>query len=363
MKKIYSLIGIISIGSVVFAQNDLQKQQVGTIKNLPMDHSTAVAKVNASTDTVDYPTFWGGGQPSIIGLTGGGYAYGVNKYNGAAQGQPPSYVSELAVGQGYDIGPLGYGAYDRLHIIDALVWTGAKEVLSGGQTVTIAIQQLDGTSTYGQNTITCPGAVLGTVTVPYANVDTGSNISSGLTIAHFANPVFVSKKYAVTIDFSLWAANADTLGIVCSGAGGNLDPKYQFVGLPIGAGGAMQWVQTDHFLSGAAIETRSIAAWATFDVAEVGVEGNEYAFGFKLSGYPNPTNNTIKISYAAEKNTSATLEVFSSTGAKVYSNTSAVTAGAINSFDVDTKNFAAGAYYYTVSSDLGRFTKKFSVTK
>ena len=50
-------------------------------------------------------------------------------------------------------------------------------------------------------------------------------------------------------------------------------------------------------------------------------------------------------------------------GAKVFVNEISATAGAVNSFDIDTKDLAAGVYYCTVNSDTNRLTKKFTVTK
>ena len=71
----------------------------------------------------------------------------------------------------------------------------------------------------------------------------------------------------------------------------------------------------------------------------------------------------IKISYVAQLNTKSTLEVVNALGAKVFVNTISANAGTVNSFDIDTKDLAAGVYYYTVNSDTNRLTKKFTVTK
>ena len=364
MKKIYTLIGIISIGSVVFAQNNNPQPQVGASKNLSLNPSAiAAGKVNASTDTVDLPTYLGGGQSQIYGNFGGGYCFGVNKINFAAQGQPALYKSEKAVAQGYLTGAGGYKGKGSYKILDALVWVGAKEQVSvgSGQPLTVKIQKLDGTSTYGQNTIICPGAVLGTQTIVWGSLDTNNGM---LSVASFNPPVFVSTKYAISVDFTAIAAAADTMGIVCSGQGGGIDPTLTFIGLP-DQNAAMWWWEADHLYSdpNANFASRSLAIWATFDDADFIIEGEEYGFGFKLNAFPNPTNGVIKIGYAAEKNTEAKLEIFNTVGSKVFANTSSVNAGAVNNVQVDTKDFATGVYYYTVSSELGRLTKKFTVTK
>lgn len=362
MKKIYSLIGIISIGSVVFAQNNLPQLKVGAEKAVSSNRSIVSAgKVNAGTDTVDYPTFWGGGQPTVFSSNGGGYVFGVNRidFGGGVFG------SEGACAQGYNLDAIGsgYGGYTKYKIEEVLVWTAYKEVLSQGQPLTVKIQKLDGTVTYGANTIICPGSVLGTATIPYASVDTGTSIPQGLSIAVFNPSVFVSSKYACTVDFTAWANASDTIGIVCSGVGGGIDATLGFQAFPIGQGGALEWRQTDHVWQGGSFDQRSIAIWAVFDATAAGIEGNDFASGYKLSANPNPTNGMIKISYVAQLNTKSTLEVVNALGAKVFVNTISANAGTVNSFDIDTKDLAAGVYYYTVNSDTNRLTKKFTVTK
>ena len=362
MKKIYTLIGIISIGSVVFAQNNLPQLKVGVEKAVSLNKSfISAGKVNAGTDTVDFPTFWGGGQPTVYTNIGGGYVFGVNRisFGGGVFG------SEGACAQGYNLDAIGsgYGGYTKYKIEEVLVWTAYKEVLSQGQPLTVKIQKLDGTVTYGANTIICPGSVLGTATIAYANVDTGTSIPQGLSIAVFNPSVFVSSKYACTVDFTAWANASDTIGIVCSGVGGGIDATLGFQAFPIGQGGALEWRQTDHVWQGGSFDQRSIAIWAVFDATAAGIEGNDFASGYKLSANPNPTNGMIKISYVAQLNTKSTLEVVNSLGAKVFVNIISANAGAVNSFDIDTKDLAAGVYYYTVNSDTNRLTKKFTVTK
>jgi hypothetical protein len=362
MKKLYSLIGIISIGSVVFAQNNLPQLKVGAEKAVSSNKSIISAgKVNAGTDTVDYPTFWGGGQPTVFTSQGGGYVFGVNRidFGGGVFG------SEGACAQGYNLDAIGsgYGGYTKYSIEEVLVWTAYKEVLSQGQPLTVKIQKLDGTVTYGANTIICPGTVIGTATIPYASVDTGTSIPQGLSIATFNPPVFVSSKYACTVDFTAWANASDTIGIVCSGVGGGIDATLGFQAFPIGQGGALEWRQTDHVWQGGSFDQRSIAIWAVFDAGKAGIEGNEFASGYKLSANPNPTNGLIKISYVSQLNAKSTLEIVNALGAKVFVSTISANAGTVNSFDIDTKDLAAGVYYYTVNSDTNRLTKKFTVTK
>ena len=151
--------------------------------------------------------------------------------------------------------------------------------------------------------------------------------------------------------------------MVCSGVGGGIDATLGFQAFPIGQGGAPEWRQTDHVWQGGSFDQRSIAIWAVFDATAAGIEGNDFASGYKLSANPNPTNGMIKISYVAQLNTKSTLEVVNALGAKVFVNTISANAGTVNSFDIDTKDLAAGVYYYTVNSDTNRLTKKFTVTK
>ena len=111
------------------------------------------------------------------------------------------------------------------------------------------------------------------------------------------------------------------------------------------------------------IQFQAIAIWAVFDAAAAGIEGNDFASGYKLSANPNPSNGIVKISYVSQLNAKSTLEIVNALGAKVFVNEISATAGAVNSFDIDTKDLAAGVYYCTVNSDTNRLTKKFTVTK
>lgn len=110
------------------------------------------------------------------------------------------------------------------------------------------------------------------------------------------------------------------------------------------------------------LTTAPLIAYSLYSNSSVGV--NEDAAGFTLGqNTPNPFNNVTKISYKLKNSAeNVSLAIYNVAGVKVFEkNQSNLSAG---SYSVDVNaDFSAGMYFYSLTVDGNKVTKKMTVTK
>jgi hypothetical protein len=78
---------------------------------------------------------------------------------------------------------------------------------------------------------------------------------------------------------------------------------------------------------------------------------------------PNPTNNNATINYSLTESANVTFEVVDITGKVIYTEVMGNKGAGAYSINVNTADFAAGIYYYTMTAGADKITKKMMVTK
>lgn len=77
--------------------------------------------------------------------------------------------------------------------------------------------------------------------------------------------------------------------------------------------------------------------------------------------YPNPTNGFTQVIVEIEKATQVSLEIFNMTGQKVYEVPAKSFLPGIHNFSFEASSFSPGVYFYTVTADSEKITRKMIV--
>jgi hypothetical protein len=367
MKKIYLSIASISIAMASNAQLNSQFA-VGSVKSVTSkNQSILLAKTTTAmaTDTVGWsnttdftPQFApsGSGNPTIFGSASGGYVYGKNvQLSTCAQGYYNSGSTSLV-------------------ITKVVVWAGKKDMAVtplATSNVSVSIWSMaankartyiapTGTATAGTFTLDSygPNVKLNpTALVNIANVDT-STAGSGIhwTVATFSTPVNINGDFAIVAN-SFGLASTDTVGFVSDAKNAAAGINMTFV-----ATAGNSWYKVN---GGAYADGSLDNNIAFFAVLGVGTAVKEYVNGVKLSAlYPNPTKDEATITYSLEKNsTNVSLEVYTTTGQNVYSQTFGNQEAGNYNIKLDASNYASGSYFYQMRANGHTITKEFIVTK
>jgi len=347
MKKIYILFAILFIAGFSYAQNQIVQQKVKGVTPMQKTHFNA-SDTKTPTDTIFIDDFFNFGQATIYGNTGGGFVFGSN-WSGT-----PAVVGSPECAQGYIITGLGY------EVEQVLIWVGdIYKNSANGSSLTVTVNALDDSSHYGGGgtdyDIICPGTVLGTTTVPWADIDT-----TDFTVATFATPINVTTDYAVVVNVEDFYTNNDTIGFVSSadgGASGIMGVEYTWWKYP--AAPAF-WTEADHVYG----VDNSIAFFPVVDASGVGIDGNYFISGMKLSqNQPNPANNSTLIQYEVENNSDVTLEIYDVTGRKVFVQQQGKQLAGKYTITINANELSNGVYYYSLIADGKRLTKKMIVNR
>lgn len=352
MKKVYSL-----VASAIFATSAMVAQTVEPINlsgkaqllntyELQKDLSPKAATDTAGwmTGTAFAPEFAGiTGQVTNYGYQGGGYIFGnnVGPYNIHAQG----YFNEDELN--FDIDEvllLGVGKYNANpnSSLDVQVFSMAdnKAVNDDGA---------------GGAALNSPG--------PNTTLTTGSILLSAIdttwfpqfSVVTFATPASVSgTDFAVGIDANGIAANADTVGLLSDSDGDG----YEYCFIKVGT----NWYVTNFGFGGSL--NNNFAAFPVIGDQNVGIEQNGYLNGLRMSAFPNPANDVVNINYAVENATDhVDITIIDAAGRIIE----VINAGGKTSGEyVETimlADYAPGKYFYSITTNEGRLTKKFVVTK
>ncbi len=358
MKKIYTLLAMLLFVSFTFAQ-------VNQITQIEEANGPLLQKVNSTnnsktpTDTILMDDFFNAGQPSMGGINGmygwmfGSCWWGVDS------------LASNSCAQGYIVYS---GAY--YNVEEVLIWAHSKYKYSAnGSSLIVTLNALDDSSHYGNSTtnwdIVCPGTVLGSASVPFNSIDTG--LSVAFSTATFTPPIYVNQDYAVVVDVADFYLNDDTVGFVAGASGSAtniMGLEYTWWEYHNTSSGNDFWAELSHIFTSAGVPTdRAIAFWPVVNMT--GISEIPFVNSLKMEqNYPNPVQNSTVIEYEVDKNANVTLVIFDQTGRKVFeSNEGFRTTGTKYSVTVNTKNLANGTYYYSMTADGQRLTKKMIITK
>lgn len=338
MKKIYVLALVVLFAGTTFAQNIIVPKQRGDVKKMQNHQSMKLAEDTLMLDEffADVPTFYG--------YTGGGYWIGVNIEGNTKSAQGYMNLADIAVEE-------------------VLIWAGEMFKLSAnGSTLKVSINALDDSSSYGPTggpyfDIVCPGTELGSVVVPFAQVDTGYSFDGGVTHATFATPVHINGvDFSCVVDYSNWITNGDSIGFVTSydgGGSGTYGVEYNWWLYPAAS---PFWTQISHVFNGA---DNAIGFFPVFSAWVGLIENPEFVNGVKLGqNYPNPSlDGKTRIDYAIENEGSVKIEVYNYNGQLIEVVNEGNKAAGQYTVTLNTQ-LSAGVYYYSLMANNFRLTKK-----
>lgn len=347
MKKLYTLLVAGALVTGVSAQNIISTHNADRVT--PVKANVLTGK--AATDTVSWANDVGAAGWQLNGWSSGGFVTGIGVLNNAIS---------TGTAQGYYMGYyFGLASYK---IEEVILWCGEKSE-SGSTTgnLTVNIQLIDDSSSYGNGTITynitAPGTVVGTATIPWINIDTTLNLNGSLTSVSFASPVFVSSDYAVGVDYADIATNLDTVGFVNND--GQVTDDHQWIYYP----GATSnfWAQYEHIVNGG--WSKKACYWPVIDRA-TGIEEASMINGVKMAVSPNPAVDQVKVQYELADNSNVQVQIYDLTGKVVYDMTEVnVAAGVTNNVTIDVSELSAGNYYVSLVANGERSTSKLVLTK
>lgn len=326
MKKIY----LLSALALAFGSASAQRGSYVVKEGMRMPAIPFVGE-RTPTDTLLPGTFQDG-TPALYGAQGGGYLVGANSYGDLAKAQEfiltgdPVYVEELAF------------------------WFGAKYVSGAANShIMPTVWNKDGNNGYttvGDANQPCPGTVNQSGMILMTDVDTAN-----IQFAALDNDAYVSGDFIAGFDMSMMSS-ADTIGLVSSTDGE-------------GAAAELAWEKwsdgTWYTLLKAWPVDLDLAIWALVRSSDVGVDGNTFLNGMKLTIANNPVVDNATILFELEKAADVRLEVIGMNGQKVFTaDKGEMTAGR---HQMEVTGLANGTYLVNLSANGRNLTKKLNVVK
>jgi len=118
------------------------------------------------------------------------------------------------------------------------------------------------------------------------------------------------------------------------------------------------------FTGGSLFQLTSPSAVIVRPVLRNNISVNENETDFYLGqNSPNPFNGYTSISYSLTKGANVTFDVVDITGKLVYSSNEGEKAAGIHKIQMNAEGFAAGVYYYTITVNGAKMTKKMVLTE
>lgn len=346
MKKVYVLLMVMVLAVSVSAQNVIQTRDANKIKAMPK----IMQAVKAPTDTIFIYEYFGAATANYnYTAPGAGYILGTWWDAGVAQ--------STKVAQ-------GYVNVDAWNIEGVLIWAGYKyKNSSAGASLGVTMHKVDDSSHYGGGgvnyDIACPGTQLGTMTIPWADIDTSAGAWAH---GNFGAPVpIVGVDFAMVLDFADFYAKNDTLSIVGGdgAASGVYGMEYTWYYYPTGGAGDF-WTQFSHvWTSGGNPIDAAITIFPVAEDASGIIENNGFVNGLKLGqNYPNPSvDGNTYVDYAIAKGGDVSITVYDFNGKTIDVINEGNKAAGQYTVKIGTE-LSAGVYYYTLTSNGQRLTKK-----
>lgn len=261
---------------------------------------------------------------------------------------------------GYVVGPNCYGDLAKAQmylftepykVTGALVWIAKKRGTAGN--VIFNLYNANGTGTATSGTVNhAPGTVLGTVTVPYSNINAGLSFVEGINVFTLPSPVLITNDYYVGLDFSQmgpYPANAFAIVSTTDGDAGGTELAWE-------KWDTGQWYS---FLEAWPLDF-DIFICPTIDYA-TSIQEN-FINNIILNIYPNPISETATIEYNLKYDTKKVeVAVLDMTGKTIfYQEFGPQTAGAYK-VTFDASKLTSGTYIYAVFAGKNRLAKIFNI--
>ncbi|MBI3500498.1 MAG: T9SS type A sorting domain-containing protein [Bacteroidetes bacterium] len=227
-------------------------------------------------------------------------------------------------------------------VSEVLVWYGYKTGTTGSTSV--KLYSIDAT-TKGPS-----ATVLGTSAV----VTTASVTLTPYTTYTFSASVSVTGSFAAAVVFPTTAG--DTVAVVSTKLGCSTADSLSYEDFPTFGG----WLNTKAAF-GVNLDLYILPVGTL--TLTTGVKNEYSTSGLSLLGaYPNPANEFTNIKYRVDAPATVSAVVFDLTGRVLFSSSENLSEGT-HELKVPLKNLSAGNYYYTIRTDKGTLTSKFSVAK
>lgn len=215
-----------------------------------------------------------------------------------------------------------------------------------------------------------PDLAVDGIDYPYDFRDTIEHPNECLRFNDSIHPIAVLKNYSYS--------PIPEYDVMCIMAVGNaVDTIVEHVTTPIAAGATYNYEFQHAFVIPEDVYYCQFAIFAFVDndkdhsndtkrvisCSSLDIESYEAEKGLVLNqNVPNPATNTTTITYLAPDYGKATLNVYSAMGQLLYTETQGASMGQ-NQIELNTSNFAAGVYYYTLTFKDAQLTKKMVIQK
>lgn len=199
------------------------------------------------------------------------------------------------------------------------------------------------------------GAVADTFGLIAGFGDVGASCGSTPGLPYFAYPShYATNSYRYDMRFNPYPANNTYYGLFPTSTG--VDTYYECNGTSGAQVDGTAGGDSDNYIQNWAITVKISVGGVGFNEAA----GEAVKVGQNV---PNPSNGTTRIDYALKNAGKVTFSVYDIAGKLVYSNTEGNMPAGAHTIMLNTDDFNAGVYFYTVDLDGVSVTKKMTVTK
>lgn len=354
MKKIYLSLSLLVAAAASMAQSvSTMEVNHSSAKDVPtIEHSVALD----ATDTLGLEEFgseiWQYGSPS-------GYVFGTNDLEDS-QSIPGQTIHQL--NYEYAAGFIVNGSYN---VVGAMVWFGGKADVSGSPAdLKVKMYSLADNKALASAQSTAPDAIgpnqmLGSVNLPFADVDTVD-----ATYALFANPLWANGDFALAVDIKdLYGSPADTVWIYAS-EDGSSDGTYTWTNIGFDISPQTLWARSTGLLQGGL--DVNLGIFALVDESGVGIEEQGFLNGVKMTTYPNPalSSDVVRIQYALENAADKVeIRIMDLNGKLVFAASEGAKASGLYTLEVPAGSLSAGSYIYSLEANGGRMAKRMEILK
>jgi hypothetical protein len=371
MKKIFTLISMVSVATASFGQALLGEPQM--IKSVHFDVPEIEAGIGAGgapTDTLGLEDFLLA-TPAVFGLPTG-YASGMSHSVDTFQtpiGEIVATTQQHGFAEGYLIN-------DDYVITGAMFFAGVLDGPSGtNPDLTVKVQLIEDNkaisdpATVQQPDIPGPGQTLASATVALDDVAVDPlGLALLPTFVDFPSMPSTDSDFCVSIDISniYDSTPMDTVAIVTTNDGeGDGEYTYHQINQQAAIGGASIWAPTSAVIAtgpGSGVNIN----FAMFPIVYegVGIEEASFMNGLKMQTYPNPaaSGQVIRLDYGLEKAVkNAEVNIYSLDGQLVFSQSLGAKTSGLHSLNIPAGTLAAGTYVYAMQADNARMAKKLEV--
>lgn len=366
MKKIYTLVLALVAGGSTFAQDGIKPlmNNMGNttyLSNPIVGQPKSIASGEDTLGLSDFIDAFNANEVGLNGVIGGGYVFGSSHTEGVVQGQN-FYQDNVGVCRIYPAFDAPYYLNGVMMIVPFKYSTNGAA--STSKLVISAYSLADNKALYSSSSTaadtTGPNTMLGSVDIPYLDIDTTIP-----QIVSFDTDPYIENDFAIVADFQTFATNGDSIAFpadqTSNGLGNNLIKIQQ--GLVGGNPLLTAWVY-----GGAIFQSYTEKDLALFPIvsdAPTAIAKPGFLDGLRMTQtYPNPAVDKATISIElqnAAKNVSLT--VMDMSGKTLSTQAMENLAAGSHNFELNVSNLVSGNYLYMLRADGHVMVKKMSIVK